>query len=668
MRNPIAFGLLASGLAVAAGEPNHSAWQWEQLVQVPQAGLVRVDLPPATLNASRPALADVRVLSPSGVETPYLCESPTFQTPRQREASAFTVQLREAAPNIEAATVVEFATGTDEPLAAVTLRSPAPEFIKSVTVEGTTDGENWQPVAAREVIFRQPNGTERLRLPLPPTAWRNLRLTLADARSRPIPVTSAGITLATAAPPATLAQPVTLRPAVSTGSTTQLAVDLGAANLHLTTLELAISDPVFSRNYTLAALTNDAEGKTTATPLARGTLYRVVGEAGVTTEQLGISVDQRVPIRQLLLTLQNGDSPPLTVTAASAHRFPTTLLFHATQAGAWSLLTGNPQASSPNYDLGPLSATLATATSQRLTPGAIRARAGFQPPPPLPGIDPGGAAIDLGPWSRRCAVQIPATGVVRIELKPTTLASANADLSDLRLVQDGRQLPYLIEPATAVRTIDCTVAPLPADPKRPGVSRWEVKQPIDGLRATALVATSPTPLFTRTIFAHTRETDLMTNFPKGFRGYANWTKTATTSAAANELQLSLQGTPIPMVLDLETTDGDNPPIEIDKVWIRFNAPLIAAKVVSGSPLFLYYGNPKATAPSYDLRLVRDELLAADKHVATLGGEEILKPTPASPWSTSAGSPWLWAALALVVGVLLVVVAKLLPARPPAVAD
>jgi hypothetical protein len=192
-----------------------------------------------------------------------------------------------------------------------------------------------------------------------------------------------------------------------------------------------------------------------------------------------------------------------------------------------------------------------------------------------------------------------------------------------------------------------------------------VKQPIDQLRATTLVATSPTPLFTRTVFARTRETDLMTNYPTGFRSSAIWTKTADASAAANELHLALQGTPIPVTLELETANGDNPPIEIDKVWIRFTAPLITAKIVSDSPLFLYYGNPKATAPTYDLRLVQDELLAANKHLATLGGEEILKPTP-SPWTTSAGSPWLWAALALVVVVLLVVVAKLLPsAAPPA---
>jgi hypothetical protein len=657
MRNLVIAGLLACGVAFAETPADFSAWQWEQIVQVPQNGLVRLDLPPATLDACQATLADLRLLSPKNIETPYFIEVPTVQVPQQRDAADFNVQLIEAGPSIEAATVVEIATGTDDALAAITLRSPAAEFIKAVSIDGSNDGENWQPISAREVVFRQPNGTERLRLPLPPKSWRNLRLSLSDARSQPIPITSAGLTLAPAAEPETMLHPVELRPAVELGNTTQLAIDLGAANLHLSSLELTITDPLFSRSYSLVSLATDAEGKMIATPLAQGRLYRILGESGASTTELLIPVNQRVASKQLQLTFQNGDSPPLTVTAATARRFPTTLLFSAVGTGPWSLLSGNPGAKARQYDVTP---GLATAASQKLAPGPLRARADFKPPPSLPGVEPDGAAIDLGPWSRRCAVQIPATGVIRVELKPVTLATANADLSDLRLVQNGRQLPYLIEPTTVRRTIDCTISDLPPDPERKGSSLWEVNQPIDKLRATTLFASSPTPLFTRTIFAWSRETDLYTNIPKGFRGQAEWTKTAGLTPPESYLQLPLISTPIPTALELETANGDNPPIAIDRAWIEFTAPLITAKVVSNAPLFLYYGNPKASAPSYDLRLVRDELLAANKHLATLDGEEILKPTAPSPWDTSAGSPWLWAALALVVVVLLVVVAKLLP--------
>ena len=65
------------------------------------------------------------------------------------------------------------------------------------------------------------------------------------------------------------------------------------------------------------------------------------------------------------------------------------------------------------------------------------------------------------------------------------------------------------------------------------------------------------------------------------------------------------------------------------------------------------------------RLLRAlEPAVADKQSATLAAEEILKPERPHGDGLSLGSPWLWAALALVVGVLLVVVARMLP-KPPA---
>lgn len=670
MRMLLLLGLLTCGIVPAATPADFTAWQWEHRVEVPQAGLVRLELPPPTLDASQPSLADLRLLSPTGVETPYVSESPTFQAPRQREVTGFKVQLVEAAPNIEAATVVEFATATEEPLAAVTLRSPALEFMKSVTIAGSSDGENWQPISAREVIFRQASGAERLHLSLPAKAWRNLRLTLSDARSRPIPVTSAGLTLAAAAAPATTAHPVTIQRTMPAGHATLLVLDLGAANLHLSALDLTITDPVFSRNVVLAIQTNATDGTTTTTPLSRSTLYRVQGEANSLTEQLSIPVNQRIASRQLRLTIDNGDSPALNVTAVAAQRFPTTLLFHATAAGTWSLLTGQPQATPPSYDLASLAGTLAAATSQHLTPAPIHVHAGFKPATPLPGIEPVGAILDVSPWSRRCAVKIPGPGVISMELPPGIIAAAKEDLSDLRLIQSGRQLPFLFDPKTGQRTIDCSVAPLPPDPKRPGISRWKIDQPFADLRAASLFATSPTPLFTRAVTLRSGEADPQLHQPQVYHGHAEWTKPADGSPD-DSFTMLLGGSRLPTTLVLEAADGDNPPIAISSVRVGYATVRLTAKIIADEPLFLYYGNPKAIRPNYDLRLVRAEMLAADMVWAAFGAEEILKAAPRNPWDTATGSPWLWAALALVVGVLLVVVAKLLPkpeGKPQAKSD
>jgi hypothetical protein len=659
MKMPLVLVLLAAGMLWAAAETGRSAWQWQQGVAIPAPGMVRLDLPPPTLDASRPDLADLRLESPAGVETPYLIEIPQSSAPRETKAADFKATLVEPAPAQEAATVLEMSTGTGEPLEALALESPAREFIKSVTIEATRDGRAWQSLATGEVVFRQADGAERLRIPLPPGVWQRLRCTLSDIRSKPVAFTGVILRLAESKKPATAEHPVTLKPAEETPGATRITLDLGAANLHLAELKLDISDPVFSRHYSMGYLTHIADAPAALMPLTKGTLYRVFGEQGSSTEQLVIPVHQRIPSRQLVVTLQNGDSPPLTLTGTSARRYPTTLAFHAAQPGTWQLLTGNAKAALPRYDLAPLRGELTKAGGRPLGPGPLQAKADFKAAPALPGVEPGGACIDLSKWTFRRAVQAPASGVIRIELDPPALANSNADLSDLRLVQDGRQIPYLLEGNHPMRTIHAAIDESP-DPKRPGVSRWQITLPLANLPVYDLLAHSPSPLFTRTFVATAERKDELGNAWTQTLGAATWTKAATPDGSSSSFALGFGGARLPATFWLETNNGDNPPIKVQDIRLAYAAPLLAAKLVSAAPLFLYYGNPQAAAPSYDLRLVRDELLAADKQAATLAGEEILKPERVKSWAVTPGSPWLWAALALVVVVLLVVVARMLP--------
>jgi hypothetical protein len=657
MKSPAALVLLACGMASAAPAATHTAWQWQQDVPIPAAGMVRLDLPPPTLDASRPDLADLRLLSPAGVETSYLIEIPQPSLAREMRAVDFKAALLEPAPGQDAATVLECATASGEPLQAITLETPAREFIKSVGIEGSHDGTTWQTLANREVIFRQAGGAERLCVPLPSDTWQRLRCTLSDVRSAPVAFTGARLTLTNSKQPESVAHAVSLQPATQAAQSTRITLDLGAANLHLAELKLAITDPVFSRNYSVAVLTETPVAGSDTKALCAGTLYRVLGEQQAITENLVIPIHQRIAGKQLVLTLLNNDSPPLAVTAAAALRYPTTLAFHAAQAGTWHLLTGHAKASLPRYDLTPLRGELTKAGGQRLSPGPLLAKPDFQVPPALPGVDPAGASIDLSLWTRRSAVQVAAPGVIRIELKPATLAASNNDLGDLRLVQDGRQLPYLIEPTATLRSIDCQITPHP-DVKRPSVSRWKVTPPVANLPLSEVTASSPTALFTRHFTASVEEADSMTAVWTRPLAAATWTKTADT--ASNKLHLNLEGARVRHAMLLETDNGDNPPLALETVSIRYTARFLAAKLVSSAPVFLYYGNPQASMPAYDLRLVRDELLAADKQTATLAAEEILLPDSVKPWTITAGSPWLWAAMALVVAVLLAIVAKLLP--------
>ena len=56
-------------------------------------------------------------------------------------------------------------------------------------------------------------------------------------------------------------------------------------------------------------------------------------------------------------------------------------------------------------------------------------------------------------------------------------------------------------------------------------------------------------------------------------------------------------------LILETENGDNPPIELEKFTAFYPATRVLFKAKPDDRLFLYYGNPRVSPPSYDLSLV-----------------------------------------------------------------
>jgi hypothetical protein len=245
-------------------------------------------------------------------------------------------------------------------------------------------------------------------------------------------------------------------------------------------------------------------------------------------------------------------------------------------------------------------------------------------------------------------------GVIRIEPDEQVLAMSRSDLGDLRLVQQGRQIPYLITPETLRREIRPRFKALPSDPKGPGFGRWELVLPVDGLPGHSLSARSPARLFTRRFTVSAEHKDSLGNRWNEEMGSADWVKTRENE---RDLEIRFSESRLPARLILETDHGDNPPIELEDVLIRYDSPVLMAKVTGEAPVFLCYGNANAAAPTYDLELVRAELLSATPQTAVLAKEEILKPAPAR---MDSGSPWLWLALAAVVIALLAIVAKLLP--------
>ena len=91
--------------SLGALTPNE--WRFSQTIDVPANGLIRINLPAETLDASRPDLGDVRILDSAGREVPYLIDRPM---PR-RESALRSQELRTALE--PTATRVTLTTGTN---------------------------------------------------------------------------------------------------------------------------------------------------------------------------------------------------------------------------------------------------------------------------------------------------------------------------------------------------------------------------------------------------------------------------------------------------------------------------------------------------------------------------------------------------------------------------
>ncbi len=647
-----ALGLLLAAATLHALTPDE--WQYRQPLTIDTAGPVKFSLPPTTLDLAQPDLRDLRIVSTDGKDLPYLLLKPSAETGRTLAPKEFKAEL------LNSTTVLTLTTGTDEPLESVELLTGAPHFLKAVTLELSADGQHWETLADGIPLFRQ-DGATKTTIPLQRRSTAFLRLTLDDAPTRPIVVTAAILLTATARPAPTEPLPTRLVRTEEFSGETVLTLDLGAAHLSLASLDFDAEDPLFTRAITLA-VRELRDGQITERTLARGTIYRIALAGLAPRADLTIPVEAHIPGRELIVHIVNGDSPPLRLRELRARRNPLYAVISPSAPGPLEIFTGNPLAVAPRYDLAALSAELNRVPISTPRIGETTTNPAYRQADPLANLTLEGAALDPAPWKYRRALAISTPGVQQIELDLPALALSRTDLSDLRLIQSGKQVPYILERTGLSR--DLILAPISApDTQHPSLSRWKFTLPHRGLQFTRLNLNSPTRLFTRRI--HIYET------PANGRGEtylrtlasANWTHTPEDKP--QPLALALTEHLHTDTLWIETDNGDNPPIALERVQLFYPVIRLLCKTTASEPVELLYGNDAVAAPRYDVNLIAGQLLTAEKHPASLGAA--LAPTSGSGLSFlkgAHGGVLFWAVLALVVILLLIVVAKLLPKPQP----
>jgi hypothetical protein len=650
----VVFFIFLAALSLnAAGLP--ADWQHEQPFNVPAPGLIKLNLPVETLDAARPALEDLRLYDDAGNEVPYLIERPVPVTKVVQNIKSFHISLTTSN------TVIVLETGLAQPLDDIVLETPAAGFLKPVRIEGSTDLKRWQSLEQGQPIFRLPNGVSRLHVSFPAGTWPWLRLTVDDQRTSPIPFTGARIRVAVNEPAPTLWMPATIAERNENPGETRLALNLGAANLSLAAVQIETAEPLFSRQVTFA-VPQISEDSIREQTIGQGAIYRVGIEGQPAAESLSAPLESQVRSRELLLFIHNQDSPPLPITTVRVERRPVYLVFLARQAGAYHLLTGNGQCAAPRYDLAALDMNLKSVTVSPIKFSSPAVNPNYHPPEVLPGIEGTAAALDVAAWKFRQPVKIISAGAQQLELEPDVLAHAQSGFQDLRLLHGSNQVSYVFERTSISRSLAPAVTAT-NDAKDPKLSRWIIKLSQSHLPVTRLNCTAQTALFQREMTLYEELADERGEKYRHNLGSASWVQ--KPDRKNREFFLTLDSPPQSDTLFLETHNGDNPPVALEKFQLFYPATRILFKARPDDELFLYYGNPRVATPSYDLSLVAGQLLSADKAVASPGTEQqLLKSSWREHEIPGQGGVIFWGILALVVVMLLVIISRLLPKSPP----
>ncbi|MDD5628175.1 MAG: DUF3999 family protein [Elusimicrobia bacterium] len=656
--NPLLLAVLGAFAAPSVSQTVPSEWAFSQPLRVPSSGLVKVRLPLPVISEAQPSLGDLRLFDPAGQETAFLIQRPARTIAESSPLESFQTSLSDGWSS--ASGRVSRLQG-DTIFEGLRVLTPAPDFLKAAIVEISQDCAAWRIVARGQPLFRMRDGAEKLDIAFPPSRAACVRLTLDDHRSQPVPVQ--GLSLrAQAAEPAGLDRvAAAVLDESSDASQTRLRLQLPAANLLLASLRLETAQPLFMRHVTLHSRVF-RDGSIQEDAVGEGTVYRMASEGTGPAESLRVALLAQVPGREIVVRITNGDSRPLAVRKVEFEVIPAELIFFSQQPGGYTLLAGNPAASPRTYDVASFASRMKLARFETATAGPLTGNPGFKPAEPLPGVPEEGSSLDVSAWRFRKKVRLAQPGIQSLELDLEALSHDQNRIADLRLLRDGRQVPYVLDNTGVSRSFTPQLERL-QDSGR--TSRWQITLPFPDLPVTHLLCSAGQPMFQRSVRLFGERQDQRGDTIRELVGTANWTR--TLYQVPEDLALSLDHFPAQPKLSLEIENGDNPPLRLRSCQCFYRSPRLLFKASPGKDLFLYYGQADASSPTYDLSLAARELLSAQPAKAELSPEEPLKVKPwwEAPKPAGAMRYVFWGGMVLVVAVLLLVIVKLLPAEPEA---
>lgn len=334
---------------------------------------------------TRPGFADLRIFDAAGRELPRIVEPLCSVVERvtRETVLARTVALRELVGNrIEA----RFDLAPDAPFAdGLDVRTPLDDFLRTVRVSGSEDGQFWKPLAEADIYdYSRYIAFRRTEIALPSNSYRHFSIEISNAsdeRVQPLvrlvqasgqdqsrafeivqtPFRLSGVSFFRNVSVQANDEPVLREwlPADmsvsfrNSSKTTEIVLDTRLAPI--TRLDLETPSRNFNRIATLQ-IPALSKGRKVWRTVSDAIITRI-DVAGFSTNRVAVTFpEQRA--EQLRLVIQNADAPPIEVAAVRAYGPVYRLLWLAEPAAAYRLAYGHATVAAPAYDLLSIRAAL----------------------------------------------------------------------------------------------------------------------------------------------------------------------------------------------------------------------------------------------------------------------------------------------------------------------